>query len=107
MSTGDATAYIADIARRGSRPLDFVYLDAFDGDDNVPESLCSPGVTATKCTKIVVSACLHVIIVFHLSHANLRYGIRTLAPQTGNSSSAQDMIQHGHMTPSGVALSLL
>ena len=47
--TGDAAAHIADIARRGSQPLDLVFLDAFDGDDCVPEPLCSPG-TALELT---------------------------------------------------------
>ena len=41
--TGDAAAYVADRLRRSAKPLDAVFLDAFDGDDNVPESLCSPG----------------------------------------------------------------
>lgn len=41
--TGDAAAYVADRVRRGAQPLDMVFLDAFDGDDNVPETLCSPG----------------------------------------------------------------
>ena len=41
--TGDAAAYVAERVRQGAQPLDAVFLDAFDGDDNVPQSLCSPG----------------------------------------------------------------
>ena len=44
---GDAAEYLmhvaAEVQQGRAEPLDMVFVDAFDGNDDVPVSLCSPG----------------------------------------------------------------
>jgi len=61
VTTGDAAAHVAERVRQGAQPLDAVFLDAFDGDDNVPQSLCSPG--RSRQPRL-----WHLLAVMHIVH---------------------------------------
>ena len=50
---GDAAEFVKHLAHQvqsqAAPPTDFVIIDAFDGSDKVPESLCTPGQQMQLC----------------------------------------------------------
>lgn len=72
---GDAADYILKLASQVQQgraaPLDLVFIDAFDGNDDVPSSFCSSGTAWLSTRKSLYDDASSLFIVMHVGFAGL------------------------------------
>ena len=54
-----------------AEPLDIVFIDAFDGNDDVPSSFCTSGTDWLTMSKSLYDVASSLLIVTHVDFAGL------------------------------------